>query len=113
EEEMSLGRRIKKLQNQEPGADEAYLLGQAFINTVGKHYERRPRRWKDDELAAIKKSRDIAKAEKKWLLHRYYDELLAGYPEPISNCAIKCKYRLITVDGKMHYLVNVHTVNRE
>ena len=111
DEEMSLGRRIKRLH--EVGADEAYALGQAFINVVGKHYERKQRRWKDDELAAIKKSRDIAKAEKNWLLHRYYEELLAGYPDPISNCAIRCQYRLITVDGKMHYLLTVHTVNRE
>jgi hypothetical protein len=113
DEEMSLGRRIRKLQSQSVGADEAYALGHAFINVVGKHYERKPRRWKDEELAAVKKSRDIAKAEKNWLLHRYYEELLAGYPDPISNCAIRCQYRLITVDGKMHYLLTVHTVNRE
>ena len=48
---MSLGRRIKKLQSQNVGADEAYPLGQAFINVVGKHYERKPRRWKDEDLA--------------------------------------------------------------
>lgn len=113
DEEMSLGRRIKRLQSQNLGADEAYALGQAFIDVVGKHYERKSRRWKDEQLEAVKKSRDIARAEKNWLLLRYYEELLAGYPEPISNCAIRCKYRLITVDGKMHYLVNVHTVNRE
>jgi hypothetical protein len=110
-EEVSLGRRFKRLQDKE--AQEAFPLGQAFLNTVGKHYIRKGRRWKDEVLEDLKSKKEIAKANKDWLLYRYYEELLLGYPEPISNCEISCHFRLITEDGKMHYLIGVKTSNRE
>jgi hypothetical protein len=112
-EEASLGRRFLRGLKNEKAATEVVALGQAFLNVIGKHYVRKARRWKDEVLEDLKAKMAIAHANQEWLLHRYYKELLLGYPEPISNCAIKCRYRLIKEDGKMHYLVTVKTANHE
>lgn len=114
DDEKRLGWRIKKLEDVPPHEDYRVQLGQGFINVNGVHFTRKPiKKWKDEEFAVLKAARNTSRAAQDWPRYHYYKELIAGVPMPISNFALRCKFKLISADGRMEYLVTVRNIHKE
>jgi hypothetical protein len=116
DEEKRLGYRIRKLDTIPGQIDHRMRLGSGFLDVHGVHYIRKPvkpRGWPDEEMQMIARERDLAKSTQDWATKRYYDELLAGIPTAVSNFAARCKYRLISAEGNIEYLLHVRNVHNE
>lgn len=117
DDEHRLGWKIKRLSDDEVGQiDYRYLLGQALMDINGVHYGRKPimkKGWSEAQLAVLRAGQETARVAGNWTLKKYYDNLLWGLPVALSNFALRCKFRLISADGQMDYLVSVRNIHRE
>lgn len=113
--ERRLGWSFKRLDNIPAALDYRYQLAHGFTEVYGVHYTRKPvkKQWREDELAAIAHERDTAKDKLDWPRYHYFKELMLGIPKPLSNFKLSCKFKLISADGKMEYLVSVRNIHKE
>ncbi len=101
----------KRLQFVNPG------LSKALRACSGCYFERVPMfpSTKEGKEAREQAQAELQQAREKkdWIKVKEIEQLLEGWPNPISNFIIHFDYKLVNASGKIEYLVRLTTTNRE
>ncbi len=87
-------------------------LATALRTCNGSYIERAPV-YKGGDLDSARKTLERQRQEKLWLEAKETEQLIEGWPNPISNFVMHFDHKLVTAQGKIEYLVRIHTTNRE
>lgn len=88
-------------------------MAQAMRACIGRYYTLTPATNNADGLSDILEHREAAKAVKDWNTVAFCDQLMVGWPKPISNFVLSCDFKLISSDGRIEYLVQLSNVHKE